>query len=78
MPARVIRRRRAPPASQAAYTALWRMVSGAVTDAFNCHPDYLTERGRHAAVESVTKRVVGQIAATASQEVRKDGRLGGS
>lgn len=40
---------------------LWRMVEGAVVDAFQQHPDYLTEKGRHAAAESVTKRVVGLI-----------------
>lgn len=40
---------------------LWRMVEGAVADAFNVHPVYLTAKGRHAAVESLTKRVVGNL-----------------
>lgn len=40
---------------------LWRMVEGAVVDAFTSHPDYLTDKGRHAAAESVTKRVVGSL-----------------
>mgnify|MGYP000070676106 CR=1 FL=1 len=56
---------------------LWRMVEGAVVDAFRSHPDYLTDRGNAHAVESITKRVVGTLAGHA-QQVRKDGRLGGS
>lgn len=40
---------------------IWRMVEGAVVDAFQQHPDYLTVKGQAAAVESVTKRVVGVI-----------------
>lgn len=56
---------------------LWRLVEGAVVDAFRSHPDYLTERGERAAVESVTKRVVGQLVGHAT-EVREDGRSGGS
>ena len=40
---------------------LWRLVEGAVVDAFTQHPDYLTDKGRFAAAESVTKRVVGAI-----------------
>ena len=56
---------------------LWRMVEGAVTDALKPHPDYLTKRGDLCAVESITNRVVGTLAGHA-QQVRKDGRLGGS
>lgn len=56
---------------------LWAIVEGAVVDAFNCHPEYLTERGHRSAVESVTKRVVGQLVGVASV-VREDGRLGAS
>lgn len=56
---------------------LWRMVEGAVTDAFRSHPDYLTDRGARSAVESVTKRVVGTLVGH-TQETRKGGRLGGS
>lgn len=62
---------------RADHRRLWRMVEGAVADAFRSHPDYLTERGRRAAVESVTKRVVGTIVG-AAQETRRGGRLGGS
>lgn len=40
---------------------LWRLVEGGVVDAFRSHPDYLTTRGQRFAVQSITKRVVGQI-----------------
>ena len=56
---------------------LWRMVEGAVADALISHPDYVTERGADLAVESITKRVVGQLVGHA-QQTRKGGRLGGS
>jgi hypothetical protein len=53
----------------AEHLALWALVegAGAVADAFNCHPDYLTEKGNKSAVESVTKRVVGQIVGKVSE-----------
>lgn len=60
-----------------AHQALFRMVEGAVIDCFKMHPDYLTDKGKRTAVQSVTKRVVGNIAGHAKQ-VRMDGRLGGS
>lgn len=56
---------------------LWVLVEGAVVDAFRCHPDYLTTKGEKAAVESITKRVVGQIVGHAKQ-TREGGRFGGS
>lgn len=61
-----MRIRRTPSKSPArlkrkAHHRLWRMVEGAVVDAFQQHPDYLTDKGRFAATESVTKRVVGVI-----------------
>lgn len=56
---------------------LWRMVEGAVVDAFRSHPDYLTAHGDRAAVESITKRVVGTLVGNA-YEVRKHSRSGGS
>ena len=56
---------------------LWRMVEGAVVDAFRSHPEYLTDHGDRSAVESITKRVVGTLAGNA-YEVRKHGRGGGS
>lgn len=56
---------------------LWRLVEGAVFDAFMAHPDYLTDRGRDHAVESITKRVVGQLVGHA-HEARKRRPLGAS
>lgn len=56
---------------------LWRLVEGAVTDAFRSHPDYLTDRGTRLAVESVTKHVVGNLVGHAMQ-TREGGRSGGS
>lgn len=56
---------------------LWRMVEGAVADAFNSHPDYLTARGQRHAIESITKRVVGSLVGNAN-EVRKHSRDVGS
>ena len=43
------------------------MVEGAVVDAFRNHPDYLTISGHRSAVQSVTKRVVGQLVGHAKQ-----------
>lgn len=57
--------------------ALWMLVEGAVADAFNCHPDYLTDAGKRSAIESITKRVVGQLVGHAT-EARKRGPLGAS
>ena len=68
--------RRTPDASpaklkRADHLRLWRIVEGAVLNAFREHPEYLTEAGAKSAVQSVTKRVVGEVVALAS-EVRKD------
>ena len=52
---------------------LWDTIEGAVVDAFQMHPDYLTDKGRGAAVESVTKRCVGAIVGLI-HETRKGGR----
>lgn len=56
---------------------LWRLVEGAVLDAFANHPEYLTDAGKKSAVQSVTKRVVGQIVGLAA-EARERGPLGAS
>ena len=56
---------------------LWRMVEGAVADAFNCHPDYLSNKGMKSAVPSITKRVVGALVGHA-KEAQKRGSLGAS
>lgn len=46
---------------------LWRIVEGAVADAFKSHPEYLTPAGRRWAQQSVTKRVVGSVQGFAAQ-----------
>lgn len=56
---------------------LWRMVEGAVVDTFKSHPDYLTAKGAHSVVPSVTKRVVGTLVGHA-KEAQKRGPLGAS
>lgn len=53
------------------------MVEGAVVDAFNCHPDYLSDKGMKSAVPSITKRVVGALVGHA-KEAQKRGPLGAS
>lgn len=70
------------------YRQLWRLVDGAVVDALNAHPDYLSTKGYHddTARRSIVKRVVGAVLgyagqATTSQrgagpvQPRADGRL---
>ncbi len=49
------------------HKAIWMAVEGAVVDAFNSHPEYLTKKGRSCVVESVTKRVVGQLVGKISE-----------
>jgi hypothetical protein len=60
---------------QQEHQQLWRIVEGAVADGLNAHPEYLTDRGRAAAVGSITKRVVGQLVGYHT-EARKRGPLG--
>lgn len=43
------------------YWRVFRIVEGAVRDAFINHPEYLTEKGRRNAVLSITKRATGSI-----------------
>lgn len=57
------------------HVRLWNLVEGAVVDAFQAHPDYLTDKAAKVVVRSVTKRVVGQIIGHAKQTLR-GGRLG--
>lgn len=64
------RRRIRPPKGDAAYHQLWRIVEGAVADAFRSHPDYLTDKGRRHCVSSVSKRVTGAILGYAHQKAR--------
>lgn len=49
------------------YSHLWRVVSGAVLDAFNRHPDYLTSKGKRSAAASIVKRVTGTVLSFAVQ-----------
>jgi hypothetical protein len=56
---------------QTAYRQLWGIVSGAVTDAFNRHPDYLTPKGKRSASKSIVKRVTGTVLSFAVQETAR-------
>jgi hypothetical protein len=57
-----------------AYSQLWRIVDGAVRDALEMHPDYLTQKGSRNARTSVTKRVTGAVLGYAEQAA--EGRSG--
>lgn len=46
---------------------LWRLVDGAVRDAFACHPEYLTPLGQIKAVQAINKRVTGALHGYAAQ-----------
>lgn len=69
------RRRLKPPKEKpgGAYRQLWRVVDGAVTDALNQHPDYLTDRGlmHENCRRSITKRVVGAVMGYAEQSAKR-------
>lgn len=56
--------------NHADHVRLWKLVEGAVVDAFTSHPDYLTDKGRSTVVRSVTKRVVGQLVGHAKRTLR--------
>jgi hypothetical protein len=43
------------------YQQLWFLVDAGVRDALACHPEYLTDKGRMSATNSITKRVVGTL-----------------
>lgn len=57
-------------ARSAAYAELWGVVDGAVADAFNTHPDYLTPKGQRSARTSVVKRVTGTVMGFAVQAAK--------
>lgn len=59
-----------PPKGDAAYRRLWRVVDGAVRDAFAHHPEYLTEKGRRVARTSIVKRVTGAVLSFTGEPVR--------
>ncbi len=52
------------------YRRLWRIVDGAVADAFVHHPDYLAPRRRKEAQLSVVKRVVGAVIGFAEESAK--------
>ena len=58
------------PKDARAYRQLWRVVDGAVADAFHHHPDYLTKSGHRSAQNSITKRVTGAVIGFAAQAAR--------
>lgn len=53
-----------------AYAELWGVVNGAVSDAFQSHPDYLTPKGQQSARTSVVKRVTGTVMGFAVQAAK--------
>lgn len=54
-----------------AYLQLWKVVDGAVRDAFANHPEYLSATAlEHVVRQSVVKRVTGQIMGFAGQPAR--------
>lgn len=62
--------RKKPPKDDAPYRKIWRIVDGAVQDAFNHHPEYLTEAGSRNARLSIVKRVTGSIKGYAEQSAQ--------
>ena len=60
------KRTKSPPQKTAArYRALWKLVDGAVADAFYNHPDYLASGVSPKVVRaSINKRVVGVLLAS--------------
>jgi len=73
-------RRLAPPKLPSKeYRAIWRVVDGAIRNALDMHPDYLTKKGsdRSAARMSIAKRVVGAVLGFQAERLKK-GRSGGA
>lgn len=55
-------RKAAPVKVDLGYASLWRIVDGAVRDAYQMHPDYLSNKGASTSARiSVVKRVVGAL-----------------
>ena len=65
-----MKRLRAPKGDRA-YRQLWRVVDGAVRDAFAMHPDYLNRANERAARESICKRVTGAVLGYAQGALKK-------
>ena len=49
---------------------LKRVIRGAIRDAINMHPDYLTEKGRRSMTGSLEKRLLGQFVSLVNGEGR--------
>lgn len=49
---------------------LARVVDGAIRDTFNCHPDYLTKKGKVSARRSLNKRITGTVLGFAVQAAK--------
>lgn len=59
-----------PERDVAEYRRMWRIVDGAVRDAFRMHPDYLVAKNERSARASIVKRVVGAVVSSAKAEGR--------
>lgn len=70
---RKTRRLKPPKLPNSEYRAIWRVVDGAVRNAFDMHPDYLTEKGTRysQARMSVVKRVTGAILGFQAERLKK-------
>lgn len=69
-------KRNRPQKGSTEYRRLWKMVDGAVRDAFANHPEYLTQEGRQGAARSVTKRVTGAVFSYAKAATLARGQRG--
>lgn len=71
--------RRIPPPKRPSkvYVSLWKVVDGAIRDAFLAHPEYLTEKGARGSAcrRSIAKRVTGALTGFVEQSAR--GQSGG-
>lgn len=61
------RSQKMPGGTKGTYFMLWRIVDGAVRHTLAVHPEYLTQKGRESAVNSIDKRVVGALMGYAAQ-----------
>jgi hypothetical protein len=73
MPTRKTRRLKPVKMPSKEYRAIWRVVDGAVRNAFDMHPDYLTEKGLKYSMArmSVVKRVTGAILGFTAERQKK-------
>ena len=64
------RRSAMPKKPSTVYGKIWRIVDGAVADAFAAHPDYLTPKGARTARLSIVKRVTGSLSSFAGHSAK--------